>query len=48
MATKRGVMKKTEIAEFDNVRRSGLIAISLKDDDELLFVKPSDGASDIS
>ena len=47
MATKRGVMKKTEIAEFDNVRRSGLIAISLKDDDELLFVKPSDGASDI-
>jgi DNA gyrase subunit A len=47
MVTKRGVIKKTRLEEFSNVRRNGLIAISLDDDDELLGVVLSDGKRDI-
>jgi len=47
MATKNGIIKKTEIEEFSNVRRSGLIAIKLKKGDELRWVKPSSGADEI-
>lgn len=48
MATKNGIIKKTEIEEFSNVRRSGLIAINLKKGDELRWVKPSGGADEIT
>ena len=43
MVTREGVIKKTEIAEFAAVRRSGLIAIKLREQDSLLYVKPSSG-----
>ncbi|BCX13851.1 MAG: DNA gyrase subunit A [Candidatus Dojkabacteria bacterium] len=43
MATKFGVVKKTELSHFDNIRSNGLIAISLDDNDELVWVKPSTG-----
>ena len=48
MATKNGIIKKTEIEEFSNVRRSGLIAINLKKGDELRWVKPSSGSDEIT
>lgn len=47
MQTRNGVMKKVEIASFTNVRRSGLIAIKLKEGDELEWVKPSTGKDEI-
>jgi DNA gyrase subunit A len=47
MVTKNGVIKKTELDEFKEVRRSGLIAIKIKPDDNLEWVKPSSGADDI-
>jgi DNA gyrase subunit A len=43
MATKQGTVKKTEIAKFENIRTSGLIAINLDNDDELIWVKPTTG-----
>ena len=39
MATKSGIVKKTSIKEYRNIRKTGLIAINLKDDDELIEVK---------
>ena len=42
-ATKNGLVKKTLVGEYSNIRTSGKIAISLKDDDELIDVKVSDG-----
>ena len=42
-ATKKGVVKRTAIEEFDNIRKSGKIAISMKDDDELIAVKKTTG-----
>lgn len=42
-ATKNGLVKKTPVKEYSNIRTSGKIAISLKDDDELIDVKVSDG-----
>ncbi len=47
MVTKRGVIKKTRLSEFANVRRNGLIAINLDGGDELLAVDLSDGSRDI-
>ncbi len=47
MATKKGTVKKTEIKEFDNIRSNGLIAIALTSDDELIWVKPTTGESEI-
>jgi DNA gyrase subunit A len=47
MVTKKGVIKKTKLDEFANVRRNGLIAIGLDDDDELLGVAISSGDRDI-
>lgn len=38
MATKKGIIKKTALSEFQNVRRNGLIAVNLRDDDELVGV----------
>lgn len=42
-ATARGLVKKVELNAFSNVRRSGLIAIKIKDDDKLIWVKPTSG-----
>ena len=42
-ATEKGLVKKVEIDAFANVRRSGLIAIKIKDDDKLIWTKPTDG-----
>lgn len=47
MATKNGIIKKTDIEEFANVRRSGLIAIKLKKEDELRWVRLSGGNNEI-
>ena len=45
--TKRGLCKRVPAAEFDSIRQNGKIAISLKDDDELVAVKPTLGESQI-
>ena len=47
MGTKNGIVKKTPISEFKNLRKNGLIAISLKDGDELLKVKNTHGDANI-
>lgn len=47
MATKEGLIKKTDIMEYDNIRRGGLVAVSLKGNDELIEVKLTDGTKDI-
>ncbi len=47
MVTRHGVIKKVDINAFSNVRRSGLIAINLKDGDSLLWVKMSTGTDDV-
>ncbi|MFA5754735.1 MAG: DNA gyrase subunit A, partial [Patescibacteria group bacterium] len=46
-ATARGLVKKVELSAFSNVRRSGLIAIKIKDDDKLIWVKPTSGSDHI-
>ena len=43
MATKKGIVKKTGLSEFNTTRKGGLIAISLDDNDELIGVKFTDG-----
>ena len=43
MVTKKGTIKRTKVSEFRNTRRSGIIAISIDDDDELAFVRMTDG-----
>jgi len=47
MATKNGVVKRVDIKDFANVRRSGLIAIKLKQNDVLEWVKPTNGSDEI-
>ena len=47
MATKNGIVKKTHISEIKNLRKNGLIALSLKDNDELLKVKNTYGDANI-
>lgn len=47
MATKQGLVKKTPLSEFKNLRKNGLIAINLKEGDELLKVKVTRGDADI-
>ena len=47
MATKNGLIKKTALNEFNNVRKSGLIAINLKEEDTLIDVKLTDGEDNI-
>ena len=46
-ATKNGLVKRTEVKEFDSIRTSGKIAILLKEDDELINVQKSDGNCEI-
>jgi len=48
MTTTRGVVKKTKLEDFDNVRRSGLIAITLEKGDTLNWVLPSTGTDEIT
>lgn len=47
MVTREGLIKKTELADFANVRRSGLIAIKLKGEDLLEWVKPTTGKDEM-
>jgi DNA gyrase subunit A len=46
-ATKRGMVKKTRFQEYDSSRRDGLIAVNLRDDDELVRVIQTSGGDDI-
>lgn len=46
-ATKQGLIKRTEISEFSNIRASGKKFITLRDDDELISVKKTDGSYEI-
>ena len=46
-ATKNGIVKRTAIEEFDNIRKSGKIAIVLKEDDELISVRGTCGKNEI-
>lgn len=47
MATKNGIVKKTRISEFKNINKSGLIAINLRDGDELIGVKMANGDEEV-
>lgn len=47
MVTKKGIIKRTRLSEFRNTRKSGIIAISIDEDDELTFVKLTDGGSNL-
>ncbi|MCR4748505.1 MAG: DNA gyrase subunit A [Lachnospiraceae bacterium] len=47
MVTKNGTVKKTSVTEYANIRKNGLIAIGLRDDDELIEVKTTTAESDI-
>ena len=47
MATRKGLIKRTPLAEYENVRRNGLTAIVLREDDELIGVRATDNKQDI-
>ena len=47
MVTRKGIVKKTSIMEYSNIRKNGLAAINLRDDDELIEVKTTDYETDI-
>ena len=47
MGTKKGMIKKTALSEYDTVRKSGLQAITLKEDDELIDVRMTDGEDNV-
>ena len=47
MSTKNGLVKKTPVMDYSNVRKIGLAAISLRDDDQLIEVKLTDGKKDV-
>ncbi|MCX6714463.1 MAG: DNA gyrase subunit A [Candidatus Uhrbacteria bacterium] len=47
MVTNKGTIKKTDLSEYDSVRKSGLIAIKLKDGDNLQWVRPTSGKDQI-
>ena len=44
MVTRKGIIKRTRLTEFKNTRKNGIIAISIDDDDELAFVRMTDGS----
>lgn len=46
-ATRSGLVKKTVLSEYSNIRKSGIQSITLKDDDEIVDVRITDGSSDI-
>ena len=45
MATRKGIVKKTQLSEFSSMRKGGLIAVNLDEDDDLIGVKFTDGES---
>jgi DNA gyrase subunit A len=47
MATRQGMVKKTPLDQYEHIRRSGLLAVSLKENDELIEVRLTDGSHDI-
>ena len=47
LVTRNGLIKRTDLSEFDNIRTSGKIAITLKDDDELISVRKTTGDNEI-
>jgi len=47
MATRAGIVKKSELAAFSNIRKVGLIALSLREDDELIGVRLTDGKQEV-
>ena len=47
MATKNGLVKKTPLSEYSNIRKTGIIGITLKDEDEIIDVRITDGTSDV-
>jgi DNA gyrase subunit A len=47
MATKSGMVKKTPLEQYDNIRKGGIAAITLKEDDELIETRLTDGSYDI-
>lgn len=47
MGTKNGIIKKTSLDKYSSIRKNGLNAINLRDDDELISVRPTDGDSEI-
>ncbi len=47
MATKRGIVKKTSVKDYENIRKTGLAAINLREDDELIEVKITDNHAEI-
>ena len=47
MATRKGIIKRTELSEFTNLRKSGLIALVLREDDELIGVAMTDGSYEL-
>jgi DNA gyrase subunit A len=47
MATRKGIVKKTSVMEYANIRKNGLTAINLREDDELIEVKKTDNTNDI-
>lgn len=47
MATRRGLVKKTSLEEYTNIRNNGLIAINLEEGDELVWVKPTTSTDEV-
>jgi len=47
LSTQKGIIKKTELSQFDTSRKAGLIGISLRDDDELISAKLTDGTKEV-
>jgi DNA gyrase subunit A len=47
LITRKGIIKKTGLDQFENIRKSGLIAVSLHESDELISVKLTDGSKDL-
>jgi DNA gyrase subunit A len=47
MATKQGIVKKTKASEYQDVRKSGLVAVGLKEKDELVWVRPTTGQYEV-
>ncbi|UOF91764.1 DNA gyrase subunit A [Fodinisporobacter ferrooxydans] len=47
MATKKGIVKRTSLDEFSNIRKGGLIALNIREDDELIGVRVTDGQQQI-
>ena len=47
MVTKKGIIKRTDLEQYKNIRKSGIIAINLEEDDELAWVRLTDGNDDI-